>query len=89
MIPVDPIILSITEHKMRMKLDEFYVVALDLRDCAQVSSHIGNPATKEGVSSYTQYIELMDNLYKYYNDVTDYFSLIGAYKHNQIYEGEN
>lgn len=84
MILVDPVILSITEQKMRMKLDEFYAIALALRDCAQDSSRVGNPLTKEGVSLYAQYIELTDDLYKCYNSLIDYFSLISAYTHDKV-----
>jgi len=72
---------------MRMKLDEFYAIALALRDCAQDSSRVGNPLTKEGISSYTQYIELMDDLYKCYNDIVGYFSLVGTYAHDRIIMG--
>ncbi len=70
---------------MRTQLDEFYNIAINLRDCAQASNHIGNPFTKEGVSSYTQYIDLTDDLYKCYNSLANYFSMLGAHMHDQVF----
>lgn len=84
MILVDPVILSITEQKMRVQLDEFYAIALALKECAHASKRIGDPFTKEGVSLYAQYIELTDDLYKCYNSLIDYFSLISAYTHDKV-----
>ena len=84
MAPIDPIILSITEHKMRVKLDEFYIIASELKDCAYICSHIGNPFSRESVSSYMQYTNLADDLYRCYNDISDYLSVIGAHLHDQL-----
>lgn len=84
MASIDPAILSITEHKMRVKLDEFYTTALALADCASICSRIGNPFTEDGVSSYMQYTGLVDDLYKCYNEIDNYFSMLGAHMHDQI-----
>lgn len=81
---VNPVIIGITERKMRLGFDEFYTCALNLQECARKADVLGDPFTGEGIKLYTQYLANTDRLFNCYNDLANYFSLLTAYAHDSL-----
>lgn len=85
LLTMDEIIFDATETKIRLLVNDIYDLALRFKDCRDKSLRIGNPFDREGVTTYIEYISLMDTLNVQFCNLDDYLALAMSYINNVVY----
>lgn len=85
LLTMDDVIFAATEDKIRLLVDSILITADKFKACRERSLRIGDPYTKVGVSTYIEYIRLLDELNIQFNALDNYFALGMSYINNDVY----